>query len=387
MKRMVYQLWICFLKTLFYAFRIFPIDNNKIVLSSYGGKGFGDNSKYIALKLHEINPNVKLYWVVKNTSYEFPEWITKVKLNSIKFVYEMVTAKIWVDNSRKPLYIRKRNGQQYIQTWHGGIGLKRCEGDTVEPLPEEWILTSKHDSEMIDLMVSNSTFCTEMYKRAFWYKGEIMEAGSPRCDVLVNCSEETKKHIRKELSIDSDKLIILYAPTFRSNEAIDAYDIDVEKVLKSYNERTKKEAVFLLRFHPLTNPANYRISFSKKVVDVTDYPDMYELMSVADVLITDYSSTMMEFMFAKKEVQLYVKDYDEYSKERGCWFSLEDLPFTLSKTNEQLLHAIESFDHRAYMSRIDAFKKKVNLKEDGTASEKVAKVINEIISNGEKKKK
>ena len=352
---------------------------DKVVFCSFGGKGFGDNPKYIAIKLHELNPNLRLYWIVKDMDSELPEWIKKVKLNSIHSVYELSTSKVWVDNARKPLYIKKRKEQFYIQTWHGGIGLKYCEGDTLEPLPEEWIRTSKHDSEMIDLMVSNSTFCTKMYKRAFWYQGDIIEAGSPRCDILYNCNLTTIQNIREKLKIKQDALVVLYAPTFRSNESIDVYDIDVDKVIETYRMRTGRDVVFLLRYHPLTRAVKQCESISASVINVTSYPDMYELMSAADVLITDYSSSMMEFMFAGKEVQLYVKDYDDYSKERGCVFSLEELPFALNKTNAQLIQSINNFNGTIYKENTALFAKQNGLKETGNASTIIANVINKKI--------
>ena len=95
-----------------------------------------------------------------------------------------MTAKVWVDSNRKEGYIRKRKGQFYIQTWHGGVPLKKIEGDCEEYLGEVYIQRAKWDSAMTDLYLSNGGFCTDMYRRAFWYTGEILECGTPMLFVM-----------------------------------------------------------------------------------------------------------------------------------------------------------------------------------------------------------
>lgn len=385
MKVKIYHIWNIVLTIFFYIFRIFAIDSEKIVFTSYDGKGYGDNCKYIALELKKIVPNAKMFWVLKKREKnDLPNWIHPVRLGSIKYVYEMATAKVWVDNSRKSEYIVKRKGQYYIQTWHGGLGLKLCEGDTLEPLPESWIRRSKHDSSMIDVMISNSRYCTEMYQRAFWYTGKIEEYGSPRCDVLTSISENDKKRVRENLKIDDNTFIVLYAPTFRSTSE-DVFDIDVDRVINEIEEREGKKVRFLIRMHPLADLSKYEIGNNKNILDVTSYSDVYELLAVTNMLITDYSSLMMEAMFAKIEVQLYAKDLQSYIKERGFHFQLDELPILLGTSNDEFIRNLRMFDASKYLKHLEGFSDRVGLKESGEASKKVAYLIREQVK--EKKHK
>src|SRR5690554_7320480 len=104
------------------VFRIFPIQKNKIIINNHNGKGYGDNAKYIVEKLLKSNVNLDIVWVLKNLTIDeagLPQSIRTVKLGSLRYIYEMTTAKIWLENNRIYQHLFKRKEQYYIQTWHG----------------------------------------------------------------------------------------------------------------------------------------------------------------------------------------------------------------------------------------------------------------------------
>lgn len=119
---------------MFYIFRICPIKKNKVVFTNYYGKGYGDNAKYIAEEIIKQNIRLDLVWLVNDLDYHVPNEIRKVKYDTIASIYEMVTAKVWIDNCRKQIYVRKRKSQFYIQTWHGDIGFKKVEKEAKKSL-------------------------------------------------------------------------------------------------------------------------------------------------------------------------------------------------------------------------------------------------------------
>ena len=65
------------------------------------------------------------------------------------------------------------------------------EGDAPS-LPADYIKSAKEDSKKIDLLLSGCAFSTEVFRRAFWYDGEIMEGGTPRCDPLLRDNSAIK---------------------------------------------------------------------------------------------------------------------------------------------------------------------------------------------------
>ena len=131
-------------------FSILPIKQNKIVFTSFGGKYYNDAPRIISEALK--NDEVQKVWIAK-PNVELPDNIKKVSPSSIRAIYELETAKIWVDNSRKYEWAKKRNNQYYIQTWHGGVALKKVEADALESLSEYYIKRAKKDSGNIDYFV------------------------------------------------------------------------------------------------------------------------------------------------------------------------------------------------------------------------------------------
>ena len=174
-----------YFKLFMYLFRIFKVKNNKIVVSNYFGKGYSDNAKYVCDEMLSQNLDVDIVWLCKNKNdSSIPKKIRIVKYNSIKGLYELATAKIWIDNCRKSYHMIKRRNQIYIQLWHGGIGMKKVEQLAEKSLDHTYIKNAKNDSKMMDYAISNSLYRTKIYKESFWYSGEVLELGCPRNDVF-----------------------------------------------------------------------------------------------------------------------------------------------------------------------------------------------------------
>ncbi|ULQ60043.1 CDP-glycerol glycerophosphotransferase family protein [Brucepastera parasyntrophica] len=361
----------------YYLFRIVPIKKYKIFISNYSGKGYSDNAKYIVENILKQKLDFDLVWsVIPGFNDSIPPQIRQVKYGSLRAKYEEATAKIWIDNSRKLTFVRKRKKQFYIQTWHGSVALKKIEKDAEDKLPCAYIEKAKHDSQLINLILSNSGFCTEMYKRAFWYDGEILESGSPRNDILIKKPEDKKKKVYDYFHLDYNTKILLYAPTFRTDYNTDTYNIHFSEALSALSEKNNCKVVFLVRLHPNISERSENLFFSDTVINATFYPDMQELMLVSDILITDYSSSMFEFILMKKPVFLYINDYHEYMEERGFYFDLTSLPFPLAVNTDDLIQKIIYFDSEKYVSQLNAFFQQLQLFEDGNASDRV---VNRII--------
>ncbi len=365
---------------LFQAFKIVPIKPCRVVLCNVWG--FGDNAKYVTEEL--ARRNLKQLEIIFITNHpEAAGEIKGVKLyksNSIKAVYALATARIWVDNNRKERYIQKRKGQYYIQTWHGGIALKKIEKDYAEHLGSAYVKNAKRDSAMTDLYISNSDFCTGMYKKSFWYKGEILECGSPRNDILIRPKKEINEQVRKALGIRNDIKIALYAPTYREGkDNTKAYSLDYDKLLQELSMKFGGEWIAAVRLHPLVSAQSDSIGYSNRVINMTHYRDIYELMSVSDVLITDYSNIMFEFSFTEKPVFLYAADRKEYDTDRGFYFDYDALPYYKAGNMEKLICGIREFDKASYETSVRVFFEGLVLYENGEASKTVADKVIEVI--------
>ena len=354
---------------------IFPIQNKKVVFDNFGGRGFGDDPKYIAEELINRRCDLKLIWVATDVNIEVPKEIKVVKYGTIRAAYHWVTAKIWVDNIKSSLKPKKRKGQFYIQTWHSTLGFKKNEQDA-KNLPIKYIKQAKGDARVTDLMYSNNDFRYEKYKNCFWYSGNVIKCDVPRIGALMNPKEETKEKVRKNLSIDKSCKIVLYAPTFRKDTDIDVYKFNYIKCLKRLEKRFGDKFIFLIRLHP--NEARYinKLECSKNIIDATAYPDMQELLAVADVLITDYSGCMFDFGFTRKPVFLFAKDLKRYlAKERETYFSLSDVPFKLAQDEYELMKNIEEFNLTNYKIECQEFENRIGFKDFGHGAEYIGEII------------
>ena len=344
---------------LFYIFRLFPIRNNKIVASINLGGGYGDNPKYIFDAINEIHPSrYDLVWLSKHGDLGFPEFVRVVKYNSIKAIFELVTAKVWIDNRRKPLFVRKRKEQYYLMTWHGAFTQKKIEKDVVANLPKRYVIGAINDSKMADLFISSSEHDTRLYRDSFWYSGEILRCGLPRHDVLLKCSGKKREHIKRILGIESGKKLLLYAPTFREAknvESLSLYRLRWEDVLKSLGKRFGGEWLGLVRLHPNIDELSDELSYPEHVINVTRYPDMQELLAIADCVITDYSSTILDYGLRKLPAFVFAPDLKDYLGERGFYLDIRRWPFPVAETDVELIQSIEVFDNNSYIRDLETY--------------------------------
>lgn len=364
-----------------FVMRLFPIKEDKIVCSSWKGKRCGDNPLYIVEEIIRKYPKYEIVWLLnKDFNQEVPEGIRRADNTMISAIYELVTAKVWIDCSTKQLGIRKRKGQLYIQTWHGSYGIKKLYGDIPEKLRFIEKTYMQYNSKIMDVMISNSRQTSEIYHRAMWYDGKILEYGSPRNDIFFGNVDEILNKVYGYFGI-TDKKVVLYAPTFRNNLKVNQFDLDFYKLKRALEKRFGDEWVVFVRLHPhnLCEAGEY-IEYNEFTKNASEYNDMQELMVASDILITDYSSCMFDFVTTGKICFLYATDVEEYRKERDYYFDLNDLPFSLAENNEEMECNIRKFDEEKYEEELQKLFVRVGLNETGHASEKVADYIEQWIS-------
>lgn len=374
------------LRNLFKLFRVFPIQKNKIAIVNYGGNGFGDNGKYIALALLKKSPRYDIVWLCNNSNEKFPKGIRRVNYRWLRSIYEQVTAKVWIDNARKPEYVCKRKGQYYIMTWHGGIGPKKIEREVEEILNQSYIKMAKHDSQMADLFLAESDFSYNRYKSIFWYEGEVLKCGCPREDILFQDTSDLKTKILRQMGIERTSHIFLYAPTFRDDmteKDLYVYKRQWHDILDTLSKRFGGKWVGFIRLHPNIAKLDKNHSLAEaSVYDVTDYPDMQELLAVSDMVLTDYSSCVYDFGLTRRPGFMLVDDLEAYKKERDFCIDLDIVPFPIASTDEALIRILKNFDEKDYQQKLHKFYDEYcGLYPGGHASEIVADRIQRVIND------
>lgn len=385
-----------FQSVLFYINRIFPIKKRKIVFTCIEGTtGYSCNPKYIAEKLIEQNKKMEsdkryeLVWLVNDINKCFPNDIKVYKNNLWNRAHQLSTAHFWIDNSRKQLECRKRKGQIYIQTWHAKIGFKPTCLDRGESFSKIAYLVSKHDSELVDEWLSNSQWYDKTLHNGSLYDGSTLRTGSPRCDVLINGKEDARKKVREKYGLPDSAKILMYAPTFRGGSQSTNREVEIgnnfpdyKQMKESLEKRFGGDWYIMLRLHPQLVSRELECDCSNSyVLDVSKVDDMYEILAGCDAFMTDYSSAAFDAAVMRIPIFLYVPDYKLYVGERGnLLWDLKKLPFYIAENDNELNEKIMIFNELEYQKSLETFFKETGMVEDGHASERVVKWINDNAS-------
>lgn len=361
-------------RMIYCPFLLFSIRKNKVVCSNFYGKGYGDNPKYIAEQL--VKNGYTVYWLCDDVKkYQFPNYINAIKKNSFKALFHLATASVWIDNCRKPIWIIKRKNQRYYQTWHGSFGIKKAEGDALNKLERKYVESAINDSKMIDRLFSDSEFGKKVWARSFWIEeNKIDITGLARTDIFfLDTRLEMIRNVKQSLGIKGSQKIVLYAPTFRNNG--DEQVIDSFQVINSFNHNLGGNWKFVFRLHPRSKG---RVEY-KDAINASGYDDMQELLLAADALITDYSGCSIDMVLQKKPVFMYAEDIDRYIKERGLALSLDELPYEVARSQNELNDIILNYNREHYEIKCERFLEEKGFKESGESSKIIAKIISKDV--------
>lgn len=342
--------------------------SNSILFESFQGKVIGDNPYAIFQEVLSRNPSFELIFTVGSKT-KAPEGAKGVRHGSIAWLKALASSKVLVNNTNFPGYFRKRSGQTYIQTWHG-TPLKRLGRDIVDVVPTgSYLRMMDREASFWDYLVSPSAYCSEIFPNTFGYKGTILETGYPRNDILINQSSK-RDLIRRSLGIADGQQVVLYAPTWRDSQRTATGNW---KPVNFLTGSLGDNVTVLFRGHTNTHSA-HSAQVAQGTIDVTNYINVADLYLAADVLVTDYSSSMFDFSVTGKPMIFLAPDFDDYVAKRGFYFDFEQAaPGPILRDSSFLRKALESIDSQKgeYAQRYLAWQMKFNKLEDGLASKRV----------------
>ena len=364
-----------------------PIVKNRIVVDNYMGKGYGCNGKYVTEELLKERDKYDIIWVVDDISKkkdQFPAGIRLVQHLSREACEAYATAGIWLCNYHMVPYINvnllKRPEQTYIQMWHGSLGIKKIEADSpVVSQKTNWLSMAKVNAKITDYWISNSDFETKVFHDAFWGGGKTFLYGHARNDIFFHDPEKYQTKVRDILGISPEKKIALYVPTHRDTVTKkEMEDLDHAMVKSALEEKFGGTWQVVVRPHP-RNAEKMSGKPTDPVILAGDYPDVQELLVAADVVITDYSSCIFDYMLTRRPGFFFVTDSEEYTEMRGLYYPLTDTPFPVAYSNQELKNNIAAFSQDRYQERVEEFLKGKGCMDDGHAAERIKELIDQII--------
>jgi len=364
------------LRDMYYPLQLRRQLRDAVVFISFKGKSCNDNPLGISQELRRRGDDREHIWVVSDWSVQVPEGARAVLANTEAYWDALARSKYVISNDDMPARFEKRQGQMYVQTWHGTL-LKRIGFDVENP---QFVSGTKYNEHLArdvakwDLALSPNPFSTPHMRRAFRYEGEILESGYPRNDVLCSGdAEAVAAAVRARLGLPAGKKVVMYAPTWRDNQyyASGRYRFDFRLDLQDAYRELGDDYVFLVRgHHQMADdvPDDLAPGF---MLNVTAYPDVSELFLVTDALITDYSSMMCDFAPTGKPMVFYTYDLEDYRDNlRGFNLDFEaEVPGPLLATSAEVVAAIGDLDaiSERYRTKYEAFAARFCPLDDGKA--------------------
>jgi CDP-glycerol glycerophosphotransferase (TagB/SpsB family) len=276
----------------------------------------------------------------------------------------------------------QRPEQRIIQLWHAWgafktVGYSRM-GKPGGPNPYSRV------HKNYTFATVSSTHEVPFYAEAFGIPEErVIPTGTPRMDEFLDRDLQRAGRERAYEAVPSarGREVVLFAPTFRGAGARRAtYPVQLIDVVSAHALMQERDAVLVVKMHPFVRR---RLEIPEPLLDrVIDASDLdvatNDLLLIADVLVTDYSSLVFEYATLGRPMLFFAYDLEHYVASRDFYEPYESfVPGRIVRTFEELLDAIrrEDWQHE----KVAPFARRHLPDRPGSATDRI---IDELILGG-----
>jgi len=357
------------------------IEDNLVLYESYHGSAMSCSPYAIFKSLLEDErfSNYLHIWVINDENsikldYKKYNNVIFIKKNSSLYMRYLATAKYLINNTTFPDWYIRKEKQIYLNTWHG-TPIKTLGRDVENDFMAHKNQTKNflQTSHIISPNKHTTKVLEESYDIKDIYTGVLATTGYPRQDLMLNIADEEKESIYTTLKIDGSKTVILYAPTWRGTVSGATFDtIQLENDIQYLS--TLEDIEILFRGHYMVE------KFLKDLnIEITVVPaliDTNSLLSIVDILVTDYSSICFDFMVMEKPIIYYIYDKEEYLKERGLYFEVETIGDYICYDIDEVKNSIEEIVKEEQLFKLQKkAKSDFCVYDDGLATKRVVDLI------------
>lgn len=363
-------------------FDVLPLMPQTALYESFGGEGCSDNPLAIFNQV-QADPRFagwKHFWVVDDILKAPPELRNRrdvffVLKETLLYRRLLCCVSYLVNNATFPFYYVRKEGQEYLNTWHG-TPLKTL-GYDIEATPMQRANTARNLIQATMFIAPNAHtehVMLDRYGVRNLFTGRSLLTGYPRIDMLVNAKDAEKDRIRQRLGLDPSKPVVLFAPTYRGHWATP--ELEAEALAETLERMKSQDYNLVFRGHYFAE--KFILEMNLPVTIAPHAIDTCSLLSVVDVLVTDYSSIFYDFLITRRPVIHFVPDWDYYAETRGVYFGKDQVPGLVCETEDALLAALDACvrapEAQISQQYLDDMKRYCAL-EDGKASERVVEAL------------
>jgi CDP-ribitol ribitolphosphotransferase len=366
MTRLEYLLSAAVLRVLGAMFGLLPIRRDRVTLATARLARLDGNLLRIHDALRARRPDIQPELVLEPYSYGLAGKL-RYALRLVRGTWLLQTSRLVVlDNAWLPVHVvPHRSGTTVVQVWHAEGALKRFGADTLQPLdePERSFLHRRYD-----WVVASGEASRTAWSRAFRTPiDRVLPLGSPRTDVFFDepAMAAARERVLAKYPALRGRRVILYAPTFRGRGRgkRPGGGFDAERVRAALPSTD----ALVLKSHPNLDPALVSTGSFDVVADPAD--ELNELLIVADVLVTDYSSAIFDAALLRKPLVLLVDDLEAYERDPGLSLDYRtEMIGTQVRDTQGVIDAVTSA--RLDLAAYDAFVARHLAPCDGHAAER-----------------
>lgn len=355
---------------LFYPFTfLFRVHQNRITFISLEHDNLSKDFKILHDEL-----NVKQEYEIKTLLFKFqPTFLGQLQygLACIQQLFVLQSSKLVIIDYNNFVISKfpHRKEVKVLEIWHATAALKNF-GNCVQ---------RDYEIKNYDYAIANSDFYKGVYAQAFNLPEEnVLVTGIPNNDKIFNDHfvQDTKARLLEKYPVLANKKVITYAPTFRGR--ISTYFKEAKIDLARMHQALGEDYVIIYKAHPLISGSAYENN--PHVLFIEEEP-ISSIFCVTDVLITDYSAIAVDWMVFDKPIIAYVPDFKSYSKKPGLTIDyLQEFPGAVTFNEGELIQALQATDSTSYQKERALFFKKTYNYCDGKATERVLKVIENLMT-------
>lgn len=316
MSRLEYLLASALLRVVRLLFSRLRVRRHRVVLATARVSTLDGNLLYVYRAMRARHPDLDYVLLLEPYSYGLAGKLAYL-VRLVRGMYHLQTARLFVvDNAYLPIHVAPhRRATTVVQVWHAAGALKRFGVDTAVP-PAEPERTFLH--RYYDAVVVGGEWTRGPYAAALRTPIErVLALGSPRTDFFFDeaAMAAARSRVLAAYPALAGRRVVLYAPTFRGRGIGKraAPGLDVRRL----RDALPSDVALVLKTHPNLDPAATPRDGYDVVVDPT--LEINDLLALTDILVTDYSSSLVEFALLRRPIVLLVADLAEYEVDPGLY--------------------------------------------------------------------